>query len=153
MNSSIDYTIPVWHPQFVHFPIALLLLAVVPAAVWCVTTDRRWLIVGWFMTVAGALGAVAAYVTGDTVKEQSEGVPIVEALVDLHEKFAVATLIVSLIAAALSSAAVYADRRQPLGKPSVPLRALVLVLAIAAAVLVFRTAHLGGLMVWGVPAP
>src|SRR5690606_10357922 len=104
MNSSIDYTIPVWHPQLAHFPIALLLIAVVPAVIWCITTDRRWMLAGWFITVAGAAGAVAAYVTGDTVKGQSEGVPIVEALVDTHEKFAIATLIVSLVLAALWSA-------------------------------------------------
>lgn len=185
MDGSVEYTIPVWHPTLVHFPIALLLLGVVPAVVWCLTTDRRWLLAGWFIAVVGVVGTLAAYLTGDTMVQQAEGVPIVEALVGTHERFAIATLIASIVSAVAWSGVALADRAQirraTLGEiagdtrratlsdtagvtsratlsdtanaPSWPVRLLVLALATAAAVLVVRTGHIGGLMVWGVPVP
>jgi uncharacterized membrane protein len=181
MDGSVEYTIPVWHPTLVHFPIALLLLGVVPAVVWCLTTDRRWLLAGWFIAVVGVVGTLAAYLTGDTMVQQAEGVPIVEALVGTHERFAIATLIASIVSAVAWSGVALADRAQirramrrategdarrategdarratlsdTANAPSWPVRLLVLALATAAAVLVVRTGHIGGLMVWGVPVP
>jgi uncharacterized membrane protein len=161
MDGSVEYTIPVWHPTLVHFPIALLIVGFAPAIIWCLTTDRRWLLTGWFIAAVGVVATVAAYLTGDAMKHQAEGVPIVEALVGTHERFAVATLIASLLSAVAWTGVALADRasvrRANHGgiapAPSWAVRVLVLAIATATALLALRTGHIGGLMVWGVPAP
>jgi len=161
MDGIVDYTIPVLHPFAVHFPVALLPACAVAAIVWLVKCDRRWLLAGWYLAVAGALGAVVAYATGDVMKEQSEGVPVVELVVGMHERFGVATLVLSIIAAVMWTA-VGLTRQPPdehggrshavSSEVRLPVRVLVVLVSLAAAAFALRAAHLGGLMVWGVPA-
>lgn len=141
-----DYTIPVWHPVVVHLPVAALVLAAVASLVWAVSADARWLLTATYLAVAGAFGAILAYVTGDAVREQAEGVPVVDALVTTHVKFAVATLVASLITAAVFVVV------QSRARGSARVRWLMFLLSLVCAVLVLCASHIGGLMVWGTPA-
>jgi uncharacterized membrane protein len=152
MGNAADYTIPVWHPLVVHFPIATLVLAAVVALVWAVSADARWLLAGCFLAVAGSVGAAVAYLSGDAMKEQAAGVPIVDQLVASHERFALFTLLSAIVAAVAWLAVAFRQRGNAI-PPSVVVRLAVTGLSLVAGALVLRAGHLGGLMVWGAPAP
>lgn len=144
-----DYTIPVLHPLLVHFPLTLLLVAAPVALVWAVRKTAFWRGVTLLLLALGTLGALGAYLTGEAVEEQSEGVPIVEIFVEQHETLGLWTLIVAGAATLVVATLVWRERSRRLPGAA---RWLAVVLAVAAAVLVAWTGHLGALMVWGVPA-
>jgi uncharacterized membrane protein len=142
-------TIPYWHPLTVHFPIALLLVGGAGALVWGLTGRafaRRFALV---LLALGTVGVVVARQTGEVLEAAVEGDPAAERFLETHEAFANYTLAVAALAlGAALSAEVFVrrrGRREPLA-----LRLLGAGLGVAAAILVARTGHLGGLMVWGV---
>lgn len=147
------YEIPVLHPVLVHFPIAFLLLAAVTALVWLGWGTRFWRDVTLMLLIAGFVGGVAAYVTGGAAEERAEGKPQVQQLSGQHESAALLTLMSSGLALFALAAYVGASRRfsRPNDRDMPMVRAVVAVLALVSAVLVARTGHLGGLMVWGQP--
>ena len=161
MDSFADYTIPVWHPLVVHLPIAALALAGVASLIWALTRHRGWFVACVFLSVAGAVGAAAAYLSGDAMLEQAAGVPVVDELVGLHKQLGLLTLLSAIIGAICWAAVAIAnpktaglegaqaDRRAP----SNWIRAGLVLVTLVAAFLGLRTGHLGGIMVWGVPAP
>jgi uncharacterized membrane protein len=147
-----DFTIPLWHPVVVHFPVALSITAVLAAALWLARNKLRW----WRMTLilqVGALaGAIAALRTGEAMEEQSEGMAMVDQFVELHETmgeraaWALGLSILLLIGmrwAGLRETA-YAGVR-------LRWRLIAFVVVLLAALLVGLTGHIGGLMTWGVP--
>jgi len=86
----------------VHFPIVLLLLgaSVAVAGVFINRWHLAWMAAG--LLGLGAVGCFLAVKSGDTAKEGAgEPPPTVEALVDVHEKWAERTEIVGAVAAAL----------------------------------------------------
>ena len=98
----------------------------------------------------GAAGALAAYLTGEEMEAQAEGVPIVEMLVEKHESLGKWTLVVATGATLAVAACAWVEAR----RRTLPaaLRWITALLVLAAAGLAAWTGHLGGLMVWGVPA-
>ena len=144
-----EYTIPVLHPLLVHFPLALLVAAAPIAVVWALRRTTFWRDAALLLLALGALGALAAYLTGEAMEEQSEGVPIVDRFVEQHETLALWTL--GLAAAAMLAFAALSWYERQGSKAGGALRWAAALLAVAAAALVAWTAHLGGLMVWGVP--
>ncbi|MDX1421078.1 MAG: DUF2231 domain-containing protein [Rubricoccaceae bacterium] len=161
-ESAAEYTVPYLHPLAVHFPLVLLLLAAAAAAAYAALGTGVWRRATLALLLLGVPAAYWAHETGETLEEAVEGEPAVERFVEYHETAASWTLWTS-VAALLATAGgtlwwrrrqkerVTADpggapRKEPLG-----LRLLVLVAALAAALLVAYTGHLGGLMVWGVP--
>ncbi len=154
METLFQYEIPVWHPLVVHFPIALILVAVLATVVWGIRGTSFWRRCALLLFTLGMGGGIVAYKTGEAMEQQSEGSPIVEELVGVHENLALYTLLVTGVTlAALAGLSWWLERRATLeGAPRDPLAArLVLALAaLAAAVLVAWTAHVGGTMVWGV---
>ncbi len=144
-----DYTIPVWHPVTVHFPIVLLLVAALAAVVWAWRGSAAWRGAALLLMALGTAGAFASRITGEAMAEQSEGVPVVEMFIENHEKGALWTVITGALATAALLAAWYAGRRGV--RVGWAIRAGIALLALAAAALVAWTGHLGGLMVWGVP--
>lgn len=147
----MDYQIPVWHPFIAHFPVALLLFGALTAAVYGVLGRAFWREVSALAVGAGALGALATYLTGDALYEMVEGTPIVEELVGLHEVLGLWTVGLSLGAFGVLAGitAWQRMRRSQSVRDPLALRALAAVLAGAAGVLVVLTGRLGGLMVWG----
>ncbi len=145
--------IPYLHPVFVHFPVALLILAVLTAFLWLLLGKPCWRQATALLLVAGILGAFAAYYTGDDIADAFKDKPAVKALVDRHENAALWVLIAGSAATAAFIAAnvLQADNdRKGLDGPDrkLKVRALLFLLALATAALAGYTGHLGGLMVW-----
>ncbi len=153
-----DYAIPYLHPLAVHFPLVLLLLAALAAAAYAATGRALGRQAALAFLLAGTAGAWWAGETGETLEHDVEGEPMAVAILDTHEMMAEWTLRLGLLASVAAAGATLALRRRAAAWPDAapspePLwaRALVLLPAVAAAALVAWTAHLGGLMVWGVP--
>ena len=149
------YQIPVLHPVVVHFPIAFLILAAVTSLVWLVKGSSFWRNVTLILLVAGFVGGLGAYFTGGAAKEFAEGSARLELFGEQHEALALLTLVAAGLALFLLTAYVGAYTRglstQSVERDLIVVRIIVTALVLAAAVLVGRTGHLGGLMVWGQP--
>jgi uncharacterized membrane protein len=132
-----------FHPQIVHFPVALLLVSAL-AALAGRALDSDWLRrAGVALLVVGFLGAVGANLSGDAAHETPEdrqGVP--ESVIDAHEDMAKVTMWLS--GAAVLALAVAGRVRSAAGA----LSALALLLQLGAAVAVGVTGHRGGRLVY-----
>lgn len=153
MDAVFDYRIPVLHPLAVHFPLTLLLAAAIAALVWMFRGTPFWRHCTAFLLVLNVPAALFAYFTGEAMEERSEGVPIVDELVDLHEDMALYTLIASGLAlAALTVVWIYSARKGTSNLDPIGGRVAVGLLILAAAALVAWTAHIGATMTWGAAA-
>ena len=153
-----QYDIPYLHPLAVHFPLVLLLLGAGVAALYAALGRPVWRQAALAFFALGAVSAYVARETGHELEHAVEGEPVVEAVVETHETMANYTMWTAAFTALAFGGltvvlrqraqreAVLGDR-EPLGW-----RVAVLVPALAAALLVAYTAHLGGVMVWGVPS-
>ncbi len=153
MQDVFSYRIPALHPLAVHFPIALSMVVVIVAGLWLVHNRDTLLTVAVWLQVLVASAAWAAVSTGDVLKEQSEGVPIVDQFVSLHEQLGEYAWYASVALAALLLAARFSARRNT-RRAGAPLwLRLFVFLALAANFgLIAWVSHIGGIMVWGVPA-
>ena len=154
METVFQYEIPVLHPVAVHFPVALILMAAVATGVWVFRGTAFWRQCALFLLTFGLIGGIVAYQTGEAIEEHTEGTPIVEELVDMHEDTAFyALLLTGAVLLAMAGLTLWRDRRITLErKRHDPLwaRILLALATIAAALLIAWTAHIGGTMVWGV---
>jgi len=164
MDLISQYEIPFLHPLVVHFPLVLLLLGAGAAVLYLVFGRAFFRQAGLVLFLLGSVGAWAAERTGGDLYNAVEGDPLVEQVVERHEQGAEWTVWMSVIAAlgfgVVSASRIRRPKRPAEGEapaPAAPVREplwgrlLVLLPALAAAVLVAWTAHLGGIMVWGVP--
>ena len=149
-----QYDIPYLHPLAVHFPIVLLLLAAGAAVLYALVGRGVWRLAALGLFALGTLGAVVAGQTGETLKQDVEGEPVVEAVLGTHERVAEVTTWAAALATLAYGGLTVAARRRDAASAREPLawRLAALVPAVAAALLVAYTGHLGGVMVWGVPA-
>lgn len=150
------YQIPILHPILVHFPIAFILLAALTALAWLGWGTRFWRNVTLILLIAGFIGGLGAYFTGEAAEKFGEGSARVEQFEKQHESTALLTLVATGLSLFVLAAYTGASRRllspgNPDEKDMLIVRVVVAVLVIASAVLVARTGHLGGLMVWGQP--
>ncbi|GBC95706.1 hypothetical protein HRbin16_01499 [bacterium HR16] len=150
------YQIPILHPVVVHYPIAFILLAVLTALAWLGWGTRFWRNVTLILLIAGFIGGLGAYFTGEGAEEFGEGSTRVEQLGEPHHSAALLTLVATGLSLFVLAAYTGASRRllssgNPDEKDMPIVRVVVAVLVIASAVLAARTGHLGGLMVWGQP--
>ncbi|MEQ9105237.1 MAG: DUF2231 domain-containing protein [Rhodothermales bacterium] len=147
-----QYRIPALHPLLVHFPIATVGLALGAAMLWLVW-DRRWMLMAAaVLQTLGWLATWGAFLTGEALEEQSEGVPIVDALVEFHESMAEWSLWVIGVSALLFWLMLRASRRD-VSRPGSALwmRLVGFLVALGAAALIAWVSHIGGVMVWGTP--
>ncbi len=166
MEPIAQYEIPFLHPLMVHFPLVLLLLGAGAAAFYLVLGRPVWRQAGLVLFALGALSAWAAGETGQDLYNAVEGDPMVEDVIQLHQYGADWTLWMSLVATlgfGIASVARLRPRKKPVEDEDAPPppasrtreplwgRLLAFVPATVAAALVAWTAHLGGIMVWGVP--
>jgi uncharacterized membrane protein len=84
------------HPIFVHFPIALLTLyAGLEVVRLPILTRQTWYFYAKaVLVIAGALGAIPTVITGLIVGEGLENDLVIGKIVQMHEKFAFASLVV-----------------------------------------------------------
>lgn len=156
-----QYEIPYLHPLVVHFPFVLLLLAAGCAAVYGVIGRRVWRRAVSILLLFAVPAAWLSVQSGKDLRREVEGEPMVEIVVEAHETAAVATLWTSIVAfLVVGGLGFWVERRRfgelhslDVGELREPIaaRALVFLVALVPAVLVAHTAHLGGLMVWGIP--
>lgn len=163
MDLLAQYEIPFLHPLAVHFPLVLILLGAGAAGLYLVLGRAGWRQAGLILFVLGTLSAWVAQETGHALEAAVEGDPIVEEVVERHEAGAAWTIWTSALAAVAFGVASAARLRRPKppaeGEEAPPPRTreplwgrlLVVLPAGLAAALVAWTAHLGGIMVWGVP--
>ena len=163
MDLIAQYEIPFLHPLLVHFPLVMLLLGAAAAGLYLVLGRAAWRQAGLVLFALGALSAWGASETGHALHQAVEGDPIVDQVVGRHQAGAEWTLWTSALAAfafALVSLARLRRPRPPAEgeEPAPPPRReplwgrlVVVAPAWAAAAAVAWTAHLGGIMVWGVP--
>ncbi|PAP78046.1 DUF2231 domain-containing protein [Rubrivirga marina] len=163
MDLIAQYEIPFLHPLAVHFPLVLILLGAGAAGLYLVLGRAGWRQAGLILFVLGTVSAWVAQETGHALENAVEGDPIVEEVVERHEAGAEWTIWTSALAAVAFGVVSAARLRRPKpvedGEEAPPPRKreplwgrlLVVLPAVLAAALVAWTAHLGGIMVWGVP--
>lgn len=81
----------VWHPALVHFPIALLYLALVLEIYGLLSKDRRASWAGMVSTVAGTIGLMLAFITGNYAEIVAAHQHIPQKPIGDHEAWATAT--------------------------------------------------------------
>lgn len=96
-------SLPNLHPAVVHFPVALLLTAFGLDLACLVLRRQTWLDrAATTLYVLGALGAGAAYLSGDAAADAMVGLPgVAQAALAEHERFALLTLVAASVTAAL----------------------------------------------------
>ena len=164
MDLIAQYEIPYLHPLAVHFPLVLLLLGAAAAALYALLGRGAWRRAALVLFVLGTASAWVAEETGQELAYAVEGEPVVEQVVERHAQAAEWTVVVSALAALVfvivsivrlrrPSASTEEGEEAPAPAVREPLwgRLLALPPAVAAAALVAWTAHLGGIMVWGIP--
>lgn len=156
------------HPIFVHFPIALLTIYSVLELIRFnkILNLPYWFYVKAIFVIFGSLGAVAAFITG---RMSAQGIPVTSELfriVEMHERFAIATNIIFGILA-LSYLVLWLNKenisRFFINKPRlakiwtiklniakfVVETKLVILLALAGLICITITGGIGGAMVFG----
>lgn len=152
MDLLSQYTIPYLHPLAVHFPLVLLLLSVPTSAMWLLTKREMWQQSTFHLSALAFAASVFAKKTGETLADGVEGEPMVEQILDAHAAAADYVVLISLVLVLLMTLAWFAGRYEKGAfAQKTPMRIVVLVVTLLAAGLVAYTAHLGGLMTWGVP--
>lgn len=153
MEFLTTYEIPYLHPLMVHFPLVLIMLGAGTSAVWLFRNTDTWKYATYWFMGLGLIFGIAAKQTGETLEHGMEGEQAVELMVHAHEQGADGLLIVNLLTVLVLAALWWANRNPRwahLAK-GFSARLVVTILAAICAVLVAYTAHLGGLMTWGVP--
>ncbi|MGB0650482.1 MAG: DUF2231 domain-containing protein [Rhodothermales bacterium] len=148
-----DYSIPVLHPVVVHLPVALSVVALLTVGIWLFRNADAWWRVTFLLQSLSLIGTFAAVRTGEIMQEQSEGVAMVDQFVELHETMgerALWLLGLSLVMLLLSRW--MGVRETDHAGIRLRWRFLGFIAVLAAVSFVVLTAHIGGLMTWGVPA-
>ncbi len=150
MEQVLQYRISVLHPIAVHFPVALVLVALLFVGMWLVRDRIHWIVTAIYVQFLGFVGSLFAYYSGEAMEEQNEGVQIVKELVNLHEDTAlIAVWLIGASLVAMIATRAYSDRDTTRPGTRLRIRLLVSALALAAALLIAWTAHIGVTMVWG----
>ena len=152
MDLLSQYEIPYLHPLAVHFPLVLLLLggAVTAGYAWFGTASWRWAALA--LVGLGAASAIWAQETGETLADTVDGEPVAAVVLPEHARGAEWTVRVSVLATlGLAGLGLWARRQPERGHDPLAGRLLALALVGLAVALVAWTAHLGGIMVWGIP--
>ena len=82
------------HPLTVHFPIALLFTSVFFDLLGMITENKNFRQTGFWLLILGLIGGIVAAIFGAWSEEMVEAMGVPEEAVDLHETFAIITLIV-----------------------------------------------------------
>jgi uncharacterized membrane protein len=139
---------PDLHPAVVHFPIALLTLYSLfeLASIRRLQEKQYWFYVKSIFVILGTLGAVAAYITGLLAFENFYE----STLVQLHARFAIATIILFGLAALLYSLAWFGGPKALLFASRFLFnRGAMIPIALAGLIIIYITGGLGGAIVYG----
>jgi uncharacterized membrane protein len=129
------------HAMIVHFPIALVLVAFVSELAGLILNRKFYQQASLYLLVLAALGAIAAFLTGDAAGDGMDGGSLQQAL-EVHKQAATFTLWITIAAAGSKIGLVL------LKKKIRWLKAAAFVLLLAAAGGVAFTGYLGGQLVF-----
>ncbi|GAB6283569.1 MAG: hypothetical protein STSR0008_23470 [Ignavibacterium sp.] len=130
------------HPMVTHFPIALLIIGFLADAIGVIFKKDFFTKAAFYLLVLGAIGVVAAYITGENAGEKVEEIAAVEQALESHEEAAETTLILALITAVVRIIFV------AIKKYSTPIKWITLVLFLFTVISIFNTGHKGGTLVY-----
>lgn len=99
------------HPMFVHFPVALLPAALLFLLLAWWRGSERWLFAAKASLIAGAIGALAAVVTGWNASESIPHNQVIHRMMETHKYAAITVFIVATILAVWSRWLTLANRR------------------------------------------
>jgi len=153
------------HPIVIHFPIAILLIAWLPALLALLDQKRRnhWLLAAFLLLLLGTLSTFAAVLTGEATEEVVEhSSQLIEQAIHQHEETAELTR--NLFIATTVLAAIFLALRAKLTNPDNPTKKkpavligglIVAIVYILGTLSLANTAHQGGLLVHdlGIHAP
>ena len=131
-----------FHPQIVHGPIALIIVAALFELVGRAVGLEWWRKAAFALLILGVLGAGLAVLSGQEAGQAAEKQGVSERAVDEHEEMAKVTLWLGIAAVVARLAAGRA------GNARAAVGGLALVLHLAAAVTVGIAAHRGGALVF-----
>jgi uncharacterized membrane protein len=131
-----------FHPQIVHTPIALIIIALAFDLIGRATRLEWWRKAAFAMLVVGVLGAGGAVLSGREAGEAAERQGVPEQPVDAHEEMAFVTLALGLAAVAARGIASRAGGARAL------VSGIALVLHLGAAIAVGITGYRGGKLVY-----
>ncbi len=148
-------SIPTWdalHPGISHFPIVLLLVSPVLIFIGLFSPLRRANLISmafWFMLI-GTVGVYLSAATGDAAKELAPQTPEIKKALENHESLGeIARTVFTILTVLLASLQYGPKLLKKQLSPGVLLALFVIFLFIyaAAALLLYNTAHSGGLLV------
>lgn len=131
------------HPSVSHFPIALLISALLFELVGQFKKRENFLPFALYVQALGVLGAIASVITGNQAEEAVEHLPGIEPLVEQHERLGTFVLWIGIGMVILK---LFLWKKNLLVSKWKP---LLLILSLGLAVLVGVTGKLGGQMVYG----
>lgn len=126
------------HFILTHFPIVLLIVGFLFDLLARILKKKEWHSAGWACLALGTLGAIASVMTGPALNGQSPDLPA-------HELFGRLTAILAIVLFVVRLAMLRWKKREIGSHPAF------LIGALAAAILVGYTGHLGGKMVHETP--
>ena len=130
------------HPLTVHFPVALLLTGALCDAAGILFRRDLFLKLGYLLLLLGALGAIAAALTGDTAAEVARKIPGIREDLDLHDDLATAAVWLSVTLALFRTHLTFKKRFTG------AFRLAYLFTALAAAALTAASGYTGGRLVY-----
>jgi uncharacterized membrane protein len=148
VDQVFRYKIPALHPVVVHFPVVLVLVATIFVILWAIHNRRSMLVSAVWIQMAAFAAIVGSYLSGQVMAENSEGVPIVDALVGLHEEAAWISMWMAGITLVTAIVVLVRSRRN-VSSTETWIRLIVSLLALLTSLGILWTAHIGGTMVWG----
>ena len=136
------------HPIVVHFPVALLMLYGV-FELFSVRKLARmpyWFYIKAILIIFGALGALVAFLTGESASHYAEGV----ALIEMHGRFASAAAWLSVLIAVIYLLVWFGKEKvQEYAWKLLSNRGAMIPLALAVIILITITGALGGAIIYG----
>ena len=153
LDQLADYSIPILHPVIVHFPVALSLVALLCASVWLIRDKEFWLRCTTYLEILAFVGAFFAVRTGKLMKEQSEGVPMVDRFVEYHETMGERALwFLGLTLVAVTACYWYTNRDMSRSGTRLSVRIITYLFIALAAFFAGMAGYIGGIMTWSIPA-
>jgi len=129
------------HAMIVHFPVALVLVAFISELAGILLKKKFYQNVSLYLLVLAALGAIAAFITGNAAGDGMDGGSLQQAL-ETHEQAAALTLWLTIAAAAAKIGLVL------MRKEVRWFYAVSFAILLAATLSVARTGYLGGQLVY-----
>lgn len=133
------------HPQVVHFPIAILIVALLFEAVSCFWKKESFTLASLILLILGTIGAFVAMQTGEAAADIAKKITGIGSTLHEHEEMA------ELVAYLYLTITIIKASIMKFKKDILPWRLFILVGMLVGTFFIFRVGHYGGQLVyeWG----